>query len=181
MFRGSQHFPWHNYFGGVWNHLRCSNWRCCYHKGVPEKFGDAGCRFLRVSMFCSSKVLFDVRPEGCVFGCIGTRRQVCLWHRKGSQWHSGAVKNACQILIGPSHVLRLSWVLTGWSLLKPNLLPTPYTASVNSFTSLKDFFASILAKTGLGNANTADINGGLPSDISSFAIYSDLDVWLGFV
>lgn len=156
-----QHFPWHNHFsthhfGGVWNHLRCSNWRCCYHKGVPEKFGDGRCRFLRVSMFSCFKVLFDVKCEGYVLGCIGTRRQVCLWHWKGSQWHSGAVMS----------VLGKFWWghLMFWDcldrLISFQAKSAPHAvnaASLNSFTSLLPYLGKDLL--GLGNANTADTFG----------------------
>ncbi len=168
----TQHFSTHH-FGGVWNHLRCSNWRCCYHKGVPEKFGDGGCRFLiflKVSMSCCFKVLFHV-GEGCVLGCIGhTRRQVCWWNQKGSQWHS-AVKNGCQILWGHL-VLRLSWPVDLFSsqICSPRLTPRRFR------DQLLHFFTGILVQTfGVGERKHSwhreDRNGGLPSDKSFFAIF----------
>ena len=136
-----QHFPWHNIleeFGITY--------------GVPT--GDAAiirvllrslemgrCRFLRVSMFCCFKVLFDVKCEGCVLGCIGTRRQVCLWHWKGSQWHSGAVKSV---------LVKFWWGhLMFWDCLDRLISFQAKSAphALRRFRQLLHFFASISAKT----------------------------------
>lgn len=90
---------------------------------------------------------------------------------------------AWQVLMGPSHVLRLSWPVDLFS----SQICSPRRK--RRFRQLLHFFASILAKTfwGLGNASTADIGkiemASYPVKLGSFAIFlqiPSLNIALGF-